>query len=323
MSLFLEDDLEQVVGKDSPRESVNSLWVEKFRPVKLDDYIGNEDLKTKVKKWIETNDIPHLLFYGGPGTGKTTLAKLITKSIKCDVLYVNASSENKIDDVRIKVTNFASTLGFHELKVVILDEADYLTINAQAALRNLMETFSRSTRFILTCNFHERMLDAIISRCQTFPIYPPSKKDVAAKLIHILTTEKIKFDKEGIVSLVTAHYPDIRAVINTAQGGVINRTLVVSKDEILASDVKTKVVEFLKNPNKRDAFAGIRQLIADNSIRNFADFYSFLYEKVDEYAPNIPGLVIQALAESQAQDVQVADKEICFVSAIYKILHLK
>ena len=321
MSSFLEDTEEVVENINKKAE--NSLWVEKYRPVKLENYIGNDDLKSKVKKWIETNDVPHLLFYGGPGTGKTTLAKLITKSIKCDVLYVNASSENKIDDVRIKVTNFASTLGFSELKVVILDEADYLTVNAQAALRNLMETFSRSTRFILTCNFHERMLDAIVSRCQSFPIYPPTKKDVAATLIRILTTEGVKFDKEGIVALVTAHYPDVRAVINTAQGSVVNGALVVSKEDILSGDIKTKVVEHLKNSNKREAFTQIRQLIADNSIRNFADFYSFLYEKVDDYAPAIPGQVILALAESQAQDVQVADKEICFMAAIYKILNLK
>lgn len=322
MSSFLEES-EQFVENVSTRGRENSLWCEKYRPTKLDNYIGNDDLKAKAKKWIETNDVPHLLFYGGPGTGKTTLAKLLTKNIKCDVLYVNASSENKIDDVRIKVTSFASTLGFNELKVVILDEADYLTTNAQAALRNLMETFSRSTRFILTCNFHERMLDAIVSRCQTFPIYPPTKKDVAMTLIHILTTEKIKFDKEGVVALVTAHYPDVRAVINTAQSSVINSELVVRKEDILSGDIKTKVVELLKNPNKRDSFIAIRQLIADNSIRNFADFYTYLYEKVDDYAPNTLGQTILALAESQAQDVQVADKEICFMAGIYKILHLK
>jgi replication factor C small subunit len=323
MSSFLEEDLEQVVGNDSPRGSVNSLWVEKYRPTKLEDYIGNEDLKTKVKKWIATNDVPHLLFYGGPGTGKTTLAKLIAKSIKCDLLYINASAENKIDDVRIKVTNFASTLGFQELKVVILDESDYLTPNAQAALRNLMETFSRSTRFILTCNYHERIIEAIVSRCQSFPIYPPTKKDVAATLIKILTNEGIKFDREGVVSIVTSHYPDIRSVINTAQGGVVNGALVVSKEEILQGDVKTKVVELMKLPNKREAFTQIRQLLADNSIRNFAEFYTFLYEKVDEYAAGHVGETIVILADAQFHDAQVVDKEISFMAAVYKIFQLK
>jgi len=315
--------LEETEPTEDKTTKVNSLWVESYRPTKLDNYIGNDDLKAKAKRWIETNDIPHLLLYGGPGTGKTTLAKLLTKNIKCDVLYVNASSENKIDDVRIKVTSFASTLGFNELKVVILDEADYLTVNAQAALRNLMETFSRSTRFILTCNYHERMLDAIVSRCQSFPIHPPTKKDVAATLVRILTTEKIKFDKDGVVALVTAHYPDVRAVINTAQSSVINSELIVRKEDILSSDIKTKVVELLKSPNKRDAFVAIRQLIADNSVRNFADFYTYLYEKVDDYAPNQLGPTIIAIADAQFQDVQVVDKEICFMGAIYKILHMK
>jgi len=321
---FLEEETPEVEEKPKVRSNAeNTLWVEKYRPVKLDDYIGNDILKQKVAKWIETNDIPHLLFYGTAGTGKTTLAKLITKSIKCDVLYVNASSENKIDDVRIKVTNFASSLGFSELKVVILDEADYLTVNAQAALRNLMETFSRSTRFIMTCNYHERMLDAIVSRCQSFPITPPSKKDVAATLVRILTSEKVSFDKEGVVALVTAHYPDIRAVINTAQASVVEGVLTVSKENILQNDIKTKIVELLKGTNKKEIFTNIRQLVADNSIRNFAEFYSFLYEKVDEFSPNHVGATILVLAESEFQDAQVVDKEICFISAIYKILQLK
>jgi DNA polymerase III delta prime subunit len=322
MSTFLEDDTsEQVVGKSPP--VANSLWVEKYRPTRLDDYIASPDFKAKVKKWIETNDVPHLLFYGGPGTGKTTLAKLITKSIKCDVLYVNASDERKIDDIRYKVKSFASSLGFQERKIIILDEADYITPDAQAALRNLMEAFSMTTRFILTCNYHERIIDAIVSRCQSFPIYPPTKKDVAATLVNILKQEGVKYDKEGVVALVQAHYPDIRAVIGTAQSSVVDGALVVSQAEILEGDIKTKVVEFMKNSNKRDAFNSIRQLIADNSIREFSDFYTYLYEKVDEFAPNIVGATILALAEAQFQDAQVVDKEICFVAAIYKILHLK
>ena len=204
-----------------------------------------------------------------------------------------------------------------------MDESDYITPNAQAALRNLMEAFSRSTRFILTCNFHERIIDPIVSRCQSFPIYPPAKKDVAATLVTILKQENVKYDKEGVVALVTAYYPDIRAVINTAQGSVVDGFLIVSQAEILEGDIKTKVVDMLKNPNKREAFTSIRQLIADNSIREFSDFYTYLYEKVDDYAPNIVGQAILALAESQFQDAQVVDKEICFMAAIYKILHLK
>ncbi len=154
-------------------KSSNTLWVERHRPVKLEDYIGNDLLKAKVEQYIVDNDIPHLLLYGTAGTGKTTLAKLITRSIPCDCLYLNASSENRIDDVRTKVHSFAANLGFHDRKIIILDEADYITPAAQAALRNLMETFSMNTRFILTCNFQERIIDPILSRSQPFQIVPP------------------------------------------------------------------------------------------------------------------------------------------------------
>ena len=121
----------------------NTLWVEKYRPTTLENYIGNEHLKQKVSAYLESNDIPHLLFYGKAGTGKTTLAKLLIKNIECDYLYINASDENNVDTVRTKVKQFASTIGFKDFKIIILDECDYITPNAQAALRNLMETFSK------------------------------------------------------------------------------------------------------------------------------------------------------------------------------------
>jgi len=161
----------------------HSLWVEKYRPKDLSTYIGNEHLKDKVKVYLESEDVPHLLLYGRAGTGKTTLAKIITKNIDCDYMYINASDENKVDDVRNKIKTFASSVGFRDLKVIILDECDYLTPNAQAALRNLMETFSKHCRFILTCNYVERIIDPIQSRCQPYKIVPPSKKEVAQQMV--------------------------------------------------------------------------------------------------------------------------------------------
>ena len=161
---------------------LHTLWVEKYRPQNLDKYIGNEHLIEKAKVWIESGDIPHLLLYGKAGTGKTTLAKMLTNSIDCDYLYINASDERKLEMVREKVKSFASTIGFKDMKVIILDEADYITPTSQAALRNVMETFSKHCRFILTCNFVERIIDPIQSRCQSFQIIPPSKKEVAIHL---------------------------------------------------------------------------------------------------------------------------------------------
>lgn len=314
---FLEEDV-----SEAPRPVTNSLWVERYRPLKLEDYLGNPTLKAKMDQYIKSNDIPHLFFYGKAGTGKTTLAKLVAKSIKCDMLYINASDENGIGVIRDKIKGFASTLGFSSLKVLILDEADFLTQEAQAGLRNLMEAFSISTRFILTGNYHERISDPILSRLQAFEIIPPSKKDAALLLSNILTKEKVTFTKEDIVLIINSHYPDIRACINTAQRGAIDGVLMLDKHDVIEGDIKMKIIEEFKNPMKKDAYKNIRQMLADNSVRNFADFYSILYEKVDEFAPNHVASVITLLADHQSMDVNVVDKEINFMACVVKILQL-
>lgn len=299
----------------------NTLWVEKYRPKKLEDYVAGETLKTKVRQYIKDNDVPHLLLFGGPGTGKTTLAKIITKSIKCDTLYINASDENGIDTIRGRIKTFASSVGFNPLKVIILDEADGLTPAGQAALKNTMEVFSEHTRFILTCNHHERIIEPIQSRCQLFSIDPPSKREVAIVLVTILRAENVKFDKERIAMLVNSHYPDIRCIINTAQRGVIDGELNLDKEDILLGDIKARLIDFLKSSDKKQAFTDIRQMVADNGIKNFSDFYTEMYEKVGEYAPNNQGEVIICLADGQQADVVVPDREICFMATIYKILN--
>ena len=166
----------------SNKQVNNSLWVEKYRPQKLSEYVGNEHLKEKVSEYLQSGDVPHLLFFGKAGTGKTTLAKLIVSSINCDYIIINASDERGIDIIRNKVKGFASTVGFKDKKIIILDEFDYMTPDAQAMLRNLMETFSKHCRFILTCNYVEKVIDPIQSRCQTFQIVPPTKKDVAIQI---------------------------------------------------------------------------------------------------------------------------------------------
>jgi DNA polymerase III delta prime subunit len=173
----------------------NSLWVESYRPTKLVDYVGNEHLKSKVEGYLESGDVPHLLLYGRAGTGKTTLAKLIVKSVDCDYMVINASDENNVETVRTKVKNFASSMGFKKYKIIILDEFDYMSQNAQAILRNLMETFSQHCRFILTCNYVEKVIEPIQSRCQTFQIVPPTKKDVAVQISKILKAESVSLNQ--------------------------------------------------------------------------------------------------------------------------------
>ena len=208
------------------------LWVEKYRPKSLDTYIGNKGMKEAVAKFISSGDVPHLMLSGPAGTGKTTIAKIISNMIECDCLYINASDENSVDTVRNKIKNFAAGASFKDLKIIILDEADYITPAAQAALRNLMETYSRTTRFIITCNYIERMIQPIVSRTQHFHVIPPSKKDVAKHIADILTTERVAFELSDLKVLLDAHYPDIRKVIQECQLHSHSGVLEINKSEL-------------------------------------------------------------------------------------------
>ena len=299
----------------------NSLWVEKYRPIKLDDYVGNEHLKEKVSGYIESEDVPHLLLFGRAGTCKTTLAKLIVKSIECDYMVINASDENNVDTVRNKVKNFASSQGFKKYKIIILDEFDYMTPNAQAILRNLMETFSKHCRFILTCNYVEKIIDPIQSRCQTFQIVPPSKKEVAVQLDKILKSEDVNYDVKDLVPIIDSSYPDIRKVINTCQLNSVKGVLKLSKNDLLDSDFKTKILDILKtSDDSRNKYMKIRQTVADSKVQDFTEMYSLLYDKVDEYASGKVSGVILVLAEGQHRDALAVDKEIPFMATILNIL---
>ena len=297
----------------------NSLWVEKYRPKDLSTYVGNEHLKSKVKIYLESEDVPHLLLYGRAGTGKTTLAKIITSNIDCDMMYINASDENSVDSVRFKIRSFASTVGFKDMKVIILDEADYLTPNAQAALRNLMETFSKHCRFILTCNYVERVIDPIQSRCQSFKVIPPSKKEVAQQMVHILNEEGCKYELDDVALIVNAGYPDIRRVINSAQRQVVDGELVVDTQSVIQNDYKIQLLSKLSDGSD---FNSIRQLIADNSISDYAELFKLLYDEVSKYANGKEAECILNIAEAQYQDVNVVDKEINFMSLIIRLMRV-
>jgi DNA polymerase III delta prime subunit len=300
----------------------NTLWVEKYRPSKLEDYVGNEHLKNKVEGYLESGDVPHLLLYGKAGTGKTTLAKLIVNSIECDFMVINASDENNVDTVRNKVKNFASSMGFKPMKMIILDEFDYMTPNAQAILRNLMETFSKHCRFILTCNYVEKIIDPIQSRCQTFQIIPPTKKDVAIQINKILKAENIEFDVKDLVPIIDTAYPDIRKVINTCQMNCSKGVLKVDVQNLLENDYKIKVVDILKsNDDKRNKYMKVRQTIIDSRVMDFTDLFTLLYDKVDEYAGDNTANVILLLGDGVTKSAQAIDKEIIAAATLIQIIN--
>jgi len=302
--------------------SIN-LWIEKFRPRNLDEYVGSEAVKQRFGIFIEKGEIPHLLFHGKAGTGKTTMAKILVNNIDCDDIYINASDERGIDIIRNKIKNFASTVGFSKWKIVVLDEADYLTPESQAALRNMMETFADRTRFILTCNYPEKVIPAIQSRCQTFKIEPPSMKDIAVRCATILNDEGIEFNAVDLKTIIETNYPDIRKVMGDLQSNVVDGVLELSSDLLNSNDLENKIIDHLKsNMSKKDKFNTIRQLMLDSGTNDYTNLYSLLYKRVDEYGTGNIGQVILIISDSDSKSIMAVDKEITAMACLIQILDI-
>jgi|TARA_B110000240_G_scaffold40422_1_gene45009 replication factor C small subunit len=298
----------------------HGLLVEKYRPTNLDNYVGNESIKKSISNYIEQNDIQNLIFYGPAGTGKTTLAKLIVKNIDCDHLYINASDERGIETIRDKVSGFASTMSFKPLKVIILDEADFLTIQAQASLRNVIETFSRTTRFILTCNYVERIIDPLQSRCQTLKIVPPSKLDVVKHLKKIINKENIEInDIDDLAIVVDNNYPDVRKMLNTIQVSTQDNVLSLDTTALVSSNYIDAVVKELSNGK---SWTTIRQIIANANVKDFEELYRTLYDKSSEYASGKEGTVAFHINEYSYQSNFRIDKEINCMALINQLIKL-
>jgi len=299
----------------------HTLWVEKYRSQNLSTYVGNEQIKGTIAKYLEQNDIQNFIFYGPAGTGKTTLAKLIVNNLNCDYLYINASDERGIDTIRDKVQGFSSVASFKPLKVVILDEADFLTIQAQASLRNIIETFARTTRFILTCNYVERIIDPLQSRCQVLKIVPPSKQEIAYHIIDILKQENVGMGADDLKLVINQFYPDVRKMLNSLQMSVVGDEVVIDKSILVSSNYKNQVLMELCKPSSK-SFTNIRQIIADSGVSDFEELFRFLFDNVDKYAPTSMGEVIIHIEEYQYHANFRIDKEINCAALISRILSL-
>jgi DNA polymerase III delta prime subunit len=265
---------------------MKELWTEKYRPNNLDGYVfRDQNQKNQVTKWINEGTIPHLLFSGSAGIGKTTLAKILIKQLNVnefDLLEINASRENSVDTIREKITGFVSTMPFGEFKIVLLDEADYMTPNGQAALRGVMEMYASSARFILTCNYPHKIIPALHSRCQGFHIEKIDQTEFTARIAQILIDENIEFDIETLDSYVKATYPDLRKCINNCQMNVHNAVLVIPNgNEGNSTDFKLSAVALFKNGKIKEA----RELICNN-VRDdeMEDMFKWMYNNLDLFS---------------------------------------
>ena len=295
------------------------LWVEKYRPTTLEEYVGNETIKNKIADYLKQGSIQNLLFHGVAGTGKTTLAKLIAKNLNCDLLYINASDERGIDTIREKIQPFALSMGFNDVKIVILDEADYLTPQAQATLRHTIEACSATTRFILTCNYLERIISPLQSRCQTFEIIPPSKREVWQKCKTILNDEGVSSSPSEVEPIVDAHYPDIRKTINTLQGSIINNEVKADHGSLKNTQLGGLIVDALIRKAK---LSEIRQIIADSGSREFDDLFKYIYDKSSTLCGDNEGEAILIIAKYQYEYTFVLEKEICIAAMLKKLLEI-
>jgi DNA polymerase III delta prime subunit len=298
-------------------KKMHSLWIEKYRPQKLSEYVGNEDLKKDIQKHLNQNDIPHLMFYGTPGIGKTTLAKLIIKNLDCDYIFLNASDENGIDTIREKIKTFASSATFKPIKIVVLDEADKLTVAAQDALRFVIEEYSLNTRFIATANNYHKITPALKSRFTPYSVKPNSTETIETFVKNILDREGVIYQLEDITKVVKPLYPDLRSILKTLQKHTDENKTLVIKDEIKTDF--DHIISKLKNKTSKTWYE-LRQIVADSEEEDFTTLYQQLYGKVNEFAKGNDAQIVIIIDEYLWRSMVVPDKEINLMAMFAKLL---
>ena len=307
--------------------ALNKLWTEKYRPKTIDEYVfRDKSQKSQVQSWIKDGSIPHLLLSGHAGIGKTTLARVLCNELGIedfDILEINASRENNVDTVRDKVTNFVQMIPFGPFKVVLLDEADYLTPNAQAILRGVMETYSNHSRFILTCNYPNRIIPAIHSRCQGYHIEKIDQTEFTARVATILVEENIEFDLDILDTYVKSTYPDLRKCINLVQQHITeDNGLEAPTNETANSDYKIEMVELFKKGRIEEA----RKLLCGKARpEEMEEIYRWMYDNLDLFGKDdeTKDQAVLIIKQGLVDHVICADSEINLAAVLIKLARLQ
>jgi len=308
------------------KELMKELWTEKYRPKTLDQYVfRDEHQKKQIQTWVKDKSIPHLLFSGNAGIGKTTLAKILLNELQVndlDVLEINASRTNSVDDVRAKIVNFVQMIPFGDFKVVLLDEADYLSPNAQAALRGVMEEYHTTSRFILTCNYPNRVIPALHSRCQGFHIERVDQTEFTARVAEILMKEGVTPDLETLDTYVKATYPDLRKCINMVQMNAQNGVLLKpEKSDMGESDYKLQMVELFKVGKITEARKLVCSQVRPDEVE---DIFKWMYNNITLFGNEArQEKAIQIIKQGLVDHTLISDPEINLSATMIKLSHME